>query len=126
VTFLRRHINTVTGTSAGLQRRLLLNAYRFQKKNGAFLFNHAWVGIHGCSLIPLSAWKNYQEKELDCLETLEEIAIEGKESFLHSGGESFTIIPCLNVHPLWVEAMVKWIEEYKKGSKEMVLVEANR
>ena len=41
----------------------------------------------------------------DCLETLEEIAEQGKESFLHAGGESFTMIPCLNVHPQWVEAI---------------------
>lgn len=48
----------------------------------------------------------------DCLETLEEIAEEGKEIFLHAGGESFTMIPCLNVHPLWVNAIVKWVTEY--------------
>jgi protoporphyrin/coproporphyrin ferrochelatase len=47
----------------------------------------------------------------DCLETLEEIAEEGKEIFLHAGGESFTMIPCLNTHPLWVNAAVKWIRE---------------
>ena len=32
----------------------------------------------------------------DCLETLEEIAEEAGESFLHSGGEKFSHIPCLN------------------------------
>ncbi len=32
----------------------------------------------------------------DCLETLEEIAERGRESFLHAGGEQFTYIPCLN------------------------------
>ncbi len=46
----------------------------------------------------------------DCLETLEEIAIGGKEIFLEAGGESFTMIPCLNVHPLWVKALAKWVE----------------
>ena len=56
----------------------------------------------------------------DCLETLEEIAEEGKESFMHSGGESFKLIPCLNVHPLWIETMAKWIKEYAGGSKEMI------
>ncbi len=51
----------------------------------------------------------------DCLETLEEIAEEGEEIFLHAGGESFTMIPCLNVHPLWVNAVTKWIKEYVPG-----------
>jgi ferrochelatase len=32
----------------------------------------------------------------DCLETLEEIAEQARESFLHQGGEAFTHIPCLN------------------------------
>ena len=32
----------------------------------------------------------------DCVETLEEISIEGKETFVNSGGENFDIIPCLN------------------------------
>lgn len=47
----------------------------------------------------------------DCLETLEEIAVEGKEIFLHNGGESFVMIPCLNVHPLWVSALAKWVRQ---------------
>ena len=32
----------------------------------------------------------------DCVETLEEILIEGKDSFLNSGGENFDMVPCLN------------------------------
>jgi ferrochelatase len=38
----------------------------------------------------------------DCLETLDEISIEGRETFLGSGGESFEAIPCLNAHPAYV------------------------
>ncbi len=33
----------------------------------------------------------------DCLETLEEISVEGKESFMHAGGESFTFTPFTNI-----------------------------
>ncbi len=57
----------------------------------------------------------------DCLETLEEIAEEGKEIFLHAGGESFTIIPCLNVQPLWIKALKKWIDQTFAGDKGMLL-----
>ena len=32
----------------------------------------------------------------DCVETLEEIFIQGKDSFLNSGGENFDMVPCLN------------------------------
>ncbi|NCT94103.1 MAG: ferrochelatase [Chitinophagaceae bacterium] len=45
----------------------------------------------------------------DCLETIEEIGGEGRETFLHAGGESFTLIPCLNTHPAWVETIEKWL-----------------
>lgn len=41
----------------------------------------------------------------DCLETLEEIAIRGREIFMQAGGTEFEMIPCLNTHPLWVEAL---------------------
>lgn len=41
----------------------------------------------------------------DCLETLEEIAVEGRELFLHAGGESFTLVPCLNLQPKWLDAL---------------------
>lgn len=47
----------------------------------------------------------------DCLETLEEIAMQGKETFMQAGGESFTMIPCLNVHPMWVKAIASWVNE---------------
>jgi ferrochelatase len=41
----------------------------------------------------------------DCLETLEEIAIRGKEIFMNAGGESYEMIPCLNADPNWVQAL---------------------
>ncbi len=44
----------------------------------------------------------------DCLETLEEIAMRGKETFIGAGGQAYTMIPCLNVDQLWVEALAGW------------------
>jgi ferrochelatase len=38
----------------------------------------------------------------DCLETLEEISVEGRDSFLTAGGSSFQQIPCLNDHPAYI------------------------
>lgn len=45
----------------------------------------------------------------DCLETLEEIEIRGREEFMKAGGESFTMIPCLNDNPLWVKAVAGYV-----------------
>lgn len=47
----------------------------------------------------------------DCLETLEEIEIEGLEIFKNAGGTNFEMIPCLNTHPQWVSTIVKWVNE---------------
>ena len=41
----------------------------------------------------------------DCLETLEELAIEGRDRFLTSGGKEFNYIPALNEHPAWIAAL---------------------
>lgn len=41
----------------------------------------------------------------DCLETLEEIDMRGRETFLQAGGESFTYIHCLNDDQRWIEAL---------------------
>jgi ferrochelatase len=45
----------------------------------------------------------------DCLETLEEIGIEGKQAFLGAGGREFHAIPCVNEHPAWIAALVEII-----------------
>ena len=41
----------------------------------------------------------------DCLETLEEIAFEGRKTFLEAGGVEFHAIPCLNERPAWIAAL---------------------
>jgi ferrochelatase len=51
----------------------------------------------------------------DCIETLEEINEEIKESFEHAGGEQFTYIPCLNDDPAHISALCKMIEENLGG-----------
>jgi ferrochelatase len=43
----------------------------------------------------------------DCLETLEEIAIEGRRTFLDAGGGEFHALPCLNEHPAWIAALAQ-------------------
>ena len=45
----------------------------------------------------------------DCLETLEELGIQGKESFQEHGGEDLMLVPSLNAHPHWVEGMAALI-----------------
>jgi len=53
----------------------------------------------------------------DCLETLEEIAMEGRDQFLEAGGESYQHIGCLNDTQKWVDLMGNWVRTWEeKGS----------
>ena len=52
----------------------------------------------------------------DCLESLEEIGIEGKETFLSADGESFHLAPALNNNPDWVNALVKMVDSKEDWS----------
>lgn len=49
----------------------------------------------------------------DCLETLEEIAMEGKHQFQEAGGKEYIHVPCLNDTASWVSLMAKWINEWE-------------
>jgi ferrochelatase len=54
----------------------------------------------------------------DCLETLEEIGLRGRETFLRAGGNEFTQIPCLNEHPLWISALTKMVgRAFREGEE---------
>ena len=70
----------------------------------------------------------------DCLETLEEIAIENKTAFLSSGGGEFHYIPCLNERDDWIEALADiaqshlqgWLERYADHAGAELAAAASR
>jgi ferrochelatase len=47
----------------------------------------------------------------DCLETLEELGLRGRETFLGAGGREFHLIPCLNESPEWIAALAAMVHE---------------
>ncbi len=51
----------------------------------------------------------------DCLETLEEIAGEGCEDFMHAGGESFKHVPCLNDQPPYIDFLAGRVRRWLAG-----------
>ena len=51
----------------------------------------------------------------DCLETIEEISVEGKQTFTGAGGESFIQIPCLNDHPAYIDFLAKRSQRWLTG-----------
>ncbi len=51
----------------------------------------------------------------DCLETLEEIAIEARDIFRQAGGKKFTYIACLNERDEWMAALTAMVSEHLQG-----------
>ena len=51
----------------------------------------------------------------DCLETLEELGIEGKQTFLAAGGGEFRLVPCLNELGAWIAALASIVLENLSG-----------
>jgi protoporphyrin/coproporphyrin ferrochelatase len=61
----------------------------------------------------------------DCLETIEEIGVRGRDTFLQAGGREFVLVPCLNEHPFWIRALERmvtsrWPEAAKVSTAESV------
>jgi ferrochelatase len=50
----------------------------------------------------------------DCLETLEEIAMEGKKQFQDAGGRQYRYVSCLNDSAGWVKVMAGWINTWNE------------
>ncbi|HEY1554528.1 MAG TPA: ferrochelatase [Kofleriaceae bacterium] len=48
----------------------------------------------------------------DCLETLEEIGIRARDQFRAAGGDELVLVPSLNSHPLWIEAVASLAERH--------------
>lgn len=48
----------------------------------------------------------------DCLETLEEIRVQGSEDFKAAGGKEFTHVPCLNDQPVWIDFLEQRVQRW--------------
>jgi ferrochelatase len=54
----------------------------------------------------------------DCLETLEEIAMVGKETFLAAGGEHFVKLPCPNDHPAFIDFLANRVQKWLDSGEQ--------
>jgi ferrochelatase len=52
----------------------------------------------------------------DCLETIEEIGIRGQTDFKAAGGESLQLVPCMNEHPRWIDALEGMTRRFTGGT----------
>lgn len=101
------------GTAAGLEARLGRPVrVGFQSRLG----RTPWIGPATDELLAALPAQGARRVAVlcpsfvaDCLETLEEIAIRGRERFLAAGGERFVFVPCPNDHPRFIEALARRI-----------------
>lgn len=109
-------------TTRAFARRAGLDPARWSVSFQSRLAGEPWLEPytdHELTRLPASDKKNLvvitPAFTADCLETLEEIRITGRKSFLAAGGESFTHIPCLNDHPAFIDFLASrglaWLKQ---------------
>ena len=99
-------------TAGAIARRLALPAERYGVSFQSRLGRTPWIRPHTDVVLPELAAAGKKRVAVfcpafvaDCLETVEEIGIRGKESFAAAGGETLTLVPSLNDSPRWVETV---------------------
>ena len=101
-------------TARALAQRLGLAEGAYEISFQSRLGRTPWIQPYTDLLLPALAKRGVRRLAVmcptfvaDCLETLEEIGIRGRESFLAAGGEELVLVPSLNSHPAWVQAVVR-------------------
>lgn len=100
----------VMKTTQALARRAKLDPARYSVSFQSRLAGEPWLQPftdHEFLRLPQTGVKNLlvlcPAFVADCLETLEEIAMQGRDAFLGAGGVKFQQIPCLNDHPAYID-----------------------
>lgn len=109
-------------TTAALAQALQLDAKDYSMAFQSRFGREAWLEPYVADTLPALAKAGCRRLDVicpgfvsDCLETLEEIAIDARERFLKAGGEAFHYIPCLNDDTQWLQALGAWLEKHLQG-----------
>ena len=101
------------GTSEGLVARLGLGEEQWSMSFQPRLGRAKWIEPYTDATLERLAREGVKKLLVmcpafvaDCIETLEEIGDEGRTAFRAAGGDDLVLVPCLNDHPQWVEALV--------------------
>jgi len=99
-------------TSRALARALALAPERTTTSFQSRLGRTPWIGPHTDRILPDLAKAGVRRLAIlcpsfvaDCLETLEEIGLRARHQWTALGGEAFSLIPCVNASPAFVEAL---------------------
>ena len=107
-------------TSRGLVQTLGLGPDQYTVCFQSRLGRTPWIKPYTDEQLPLLAERGVRRLAVmcpafvaDCLETIEEIGMRALEDWKALGGEELELIPSLNTHPTWVEALTSIIEAHK-------------
>jgi ferrochelatase len=106
-------------TSHAIAEKLNLSQDQYQVSFQSRLGRTPWIHPYTDQLLPQLAQQGIKKIAVtcpsfvaDCLETIEEIGLQAKQQWHDLGGESFSLIPCLNSNPSWVDAAKQIIQAY--------------
>jgi ferrochelatase len=109
----------ITRTTELLARRAVLDPGRYSISFQSRLAGEPWLQPytdHELKRLPAEGKKRLlvitPAFTADCLETLEEIRLAGRATFLQAGGESFEHIPCLNDHPAYIDFLAGRVRQW--------------
>jgi len=112
----------VTRTTEALARRAGLDPDRYSISFQSRLAGEPWLEPYtdfALKRLPAAGKKRLlvitPAFTADCLETLEEIRVAGRATFLAAGGESFEHIPCLNDHPAYIDFLTGRVRRWLVG-----------
>lgn len=104
-------------TTRLIAEQLSLSKNHYQTSFQSRLGQTAWIKPYTDETLVLLAQSGIKRLAIvcpsfvaDCLETLEEIGIRAQEQWLKLGGESFTLIPCVNDHDLFIDTVIDLIQ----------------
>lgn len=111
-------------TTRLLATRLGLPPGRFSTSFQSRLGRTPWIRPYTDEILQSLPRRGYPKLMLltpafvsDCLETLEEISVQGRDLFLQNGGKEFYAMPCLNAEDPWVASLSQIIRESKPMTK---------
>ncbi|MGF1759416.1 ferrochelatase [Photobacterium sagamiensis] len=110
------------GTTAKLAEKLALSREKMSMSYQSIFGREEWLQPYTEPTIKELAEKGIKRLDVmcpafsvDCLETLEEIAEQCKETFIEAGGEEFNLIPCLNDSPAHIDMMASLVVQHSQG-----------
>jgi ferrochelatase len=104
-------------TAQALARALELPRERWTLAYQSRFGRERWLEPHTLDVVPRLAARHARVAVVcpgfvaDCLETLEEVRLQLGELFRQAGGREWLVVPCLNEHPAWIEALARLVAE---------------